>query len=761
LDESVQSDATRAEPGRTPAGRTPPAESAGSEDDRSHDIERLLEFIKWNQPGAGAGVLIIFFGFWLTRAPALFALFAAVALNFGLTALARRDLQRAALEPAVVKLTIGLWSISLMLWFSLPRLYGISLIVCVLPIVLAAAYVRREKALAIAVGGVVVAAIGAALHPWRPLLGEVGLPNLMVELLIVVFTPVTLAACALAVWHTVARLLELLEDSHQKNRALVASEQLLEEKVEARTVDLRRSQVELSLARDEALAANRAKSTFLANMSHELRTPLNAIIGYSEMLQEDSQDAGHEQYTPDLEHIVTSGRHLLGLINDVLDLSKIEAGKVDLHAEDLDVAQLLESAAETIRPLVVERGNALELDPREALGSMHSDVTRLRQVLFNLLSNAAKFTSGGTITLSGRREAVDGIDWLVFSVRDTGIGMTRDQMVGIFEAFSQAESTTTRDFGGTGLGLAITRRFCEMLGGSVSVESEPGVGTEFSVRLPARMPSGDAESASESAGESTVATAAAGPHVGATVLVIDDEETARELLRRTLAREGYDVVCASDAEEGLRLAREIRPNLITLDILMPHVDGWSVLTSIKGDPELESIPVIVVTMTDDHELCTALGAAEYMSKPVDRKRLSEVVRKLARGSDNVTVLVVDDDAVTRELLVRTVTRAGFGAVEAENGVAALARLEEETPAAILLDLVMPEMDGFELLSRLRQHEVWRDIPVVVVTAKELTPEEHQELISSAERVLQKGSYDRETLLAEIRRHLDRTLDVPP
>jgi signal transduction histidine kinase/DNA-binding response OmpR family regulator len=720
------------------------ADAAG---DRSHDIARLLEFIKLNQPIGAAGLAIILFGLWLTRGPALLALLSASLLNFILTMFATRDLRRADLESAIVKLAIGLWLVALALWFSLPRLYGISLIICVLPIVLAAAYVRRERAFQIAVAGVAVTAIGGALHPWRPLLGEVGLPNLMVELLIVGFTPAVTASCALAVWHTVSRLLELLEDSRAKNRALALSEQQLEVKVDARTADLRQSQLELSMARDEALAANRAKSTFLANMSHELRTPLNAIIGYSEMIQEDSQDAGHGEYTEDLERIVSSGRHLLGLINDVLDLSKIEAGKVELHAEDLDVAELVAGAAETIRPLVAERGNTLEVASGEELGSMHSDATRLRQVLYNLLSNAAKFTSAGTVTLSAQREREAGGDQIVFRVRDTGIGMTPEQMALIFEAFSQAESTTTRDYGGTGLGLAITKRFCEMLGGSVGVESEPGVGSQFEVRLPAIMPSEVAEpvSASSPAGVRSEPTT--------TVLVIDDEPTARDLLRRTLEREGYAVACAADAEEGLRLAREIRPDLITLDILMPHVDGWSVLTDLKSDAELDSIPVVVVTMTDDQEFSTALGAAEYMSKPVDRKRLAAIVRRLAGSTHEVEVLVVEDDASTRELLARTVAREGFGVVEAGNGIEALARLEESIPSAILLDLVMPEMDGFELLSQLRQDERFRSIPVVVVTAKELTAQERQQLLSSAERVLQKGGYDKETLLDEIRRHL--------
>ena len=723
------------------------AATAASIEDRTHDIERLLQFLKFSTPFGVVGLFIIVFGWWLTRAPALFILFGATLMNFILTALAQRELKRQDLESAVMKLSVGLWAVGLALWFSLPRLYGISLICFVLSIVLAAAYVRREKTILIALGSVLITAIGSALHPWRPLLGEVGLPDQMVEVLIVVFTPITVGLCALGVWHAVARLLELLEDAREKNKALLASESLLEEKVEARTADLKRSQNELSQARDEALASNRAKSTFLANMSHELRTPLNAIIGYGEMMQEDTVAAGHDEYVPDLQRIVTSGKHLLGLINDVLDLSKIEAGRVDLHAEEIDAEALLVSTVDTIRPLIVERGNTVELVVDGDLGFFSSDVTRVRQVLFNLLSNAAKFTEAGQISLHAKREG-DGPDGvMLFSVRDTGIGMTPHQMERIFEAFSQAETTTTRDFGGTGLGLAITRRFCEMLGGSVEVESVLGEGSVFHVRLPAEMPTAVEEPAAEPA------EIASKPGAGATILVIDDEEAARELLRRTLEREGFHVVCAGDAAQGLRLAAEVQPDVITLDILMPRVDGWSVLARLKEDPAVEHIPVIVVTMTDDHALCYALGAAEYMSKPVDRGRLAEVVRRLVGDTQDATVLIVEDDAVTRDLLVRIVSRAGLGVTEAENGLVALDRLEEAIPSAILLDLIMPEMDGFALLSRIRENERWRGIPVVVVTAKELTHLERERLASSADRVFQKGSYDKETLIAEIRRHL--------
>jgi GAF domain-containing protein/CheY-like chemotaxis protein len=488
--------------------------------------------------------------------------------------------------------------------------------------------------------------------------------------------------------------------------------------------------------------ADRHKSEFLANMSHELRTPLNAIIGYSEMLQEDAADLGAEQFTDDLGKINAAGKHLLELINAVLDLSKIEAGKMELYLETFEVAGLVKDIGAVIRPLAGKNGNRLEMQCPADVGTMHADVTKVRQALLNLLGNACKFTERGTITLAVAREPVDGRGWLSFTVRDTGIGMTPAQLARLFEAFSQADAATTRKYGGTGLGLALSRRLCRMMGGDVTVESEAGRGSTFTVRLPALV-----TPASEPGAEAATPVSPQAPASHGTVLVIDDEAAVRDLMQRFLVKEGFRVATAAGGDEGLRRARELHPDAITLDVMMPGMDGWAVLAALKADPAVADIPVIMLTIVDDRNLGYALGAAEYLTKPVDRERLVAVLKKYRR---DLPVLVVDDDPVLRELLGRTLATAGYTVVEAENGRVALERLREVSPSVILLDLMMPEMDGFEFLVALRDHDAWREIPVVVITARDLSAEDRARLNGRVERILQKGAYGREALLTEVR-----------
>jgi signal transduction histidine kinase/CheY-like chemotaxis protein len=489
--------------------------------------------------------------------------------------------------------------------------------------------------------------------------------------------------------------------------------------------------------------ASRHKSVFLANMSHELRTPLNAIIGYSEMLQEDAADQGAEDLVPDLRKVNAAGRHLLGLINAVLDLSKIEAGKMDLHLEEFSVPEMVHDLAGVVQPLAEKNDNRFELTCDAAAGSMLADLTKLRQVLLNLLSNAFKFTDRGVVALEVAREASGDGDWMVFRVRDSGIGLTPEQMGRLFQEFVQAEASTAGRYGGTGLGLALSRRLCRLMGGEITVASEAGLGSTFTVRLPARV-------AAEPAGP-LPAPAAASPTAGdagqGTVLVIDDDPSARDIVVRLLGREGFRVLTAASGEEGLRLARGSRPDVITLDVLMPGIDGWAVLTALKADPVLAGIPVIMLTVVDDRELGYVLGATEYLVKPVDRERLLAVVSPYRRDRP---VLVVDDDADARQILRRALESAGRAVVEAEHGRAALDALEGLTPAAILLDLMMPEMDGFELVAALQTRAEWRTIPVVIVTGKELTAGDRQRLQGSVARIVQKGSGAREALLEQIR-----------
>jgi signal transduction histidine kinase/CheY-like chemotaxis protein len=513
-------------------------------------------------------------------------------------------------------------------------------------------------------------------------------------------------------------------------------------------VELRASEVrqkELEEARMAAEAANRTKSTFLANMSHELRTPLNAIIGYSEMLAEEAEESGQQAAVADLGKIQLAAKHLLTLINDVLDLSKIEAGKVEIYLEALQVAPLVNEVAATVLPLMEKRGNHLRVSCPADLGAMRSDLTRLRQCLFNLLSNAAKFTEKGTVSLDVRREP-GAVEQVVFDVSDSGIGMTPEQLSKLFQPFTQADASTTRRFGGTGLGLTVTRHLCRLMGGDCTVRSTPGQGSTFTIRLPVETAARPAP---------TPAPIPVATPAGSLVLVIDDDPAARELLGRTLAREGYQVEFASNGSEGLRRAQAHPPEIITLDVLMPGMDGWAVLSALKGDPRTANIPVVMLTILHEQQMGLSLGAVDCLPKPIDRQRLLSVVRKYAHTAAR-QALVIDDDPTTREMLRRQLEAEGWTVVEADNGRSGLARLAEAIPQVVLLDLMMPEMDGFEFVTQMRRIDALRAVPVVVVTAKDLTTEDRARLNGNVARVMQKGAYGRDELIAELRALLSRT-----
>jgi len=407
------------------------------------------------------------------------------------------------------------------------------------------------------------------------------------------------------------------------NGELKTRTQELEEEVFQR----KQAQEELLKAKHAAEEANRAKSTFLANMSHELRTPLNAIIGYSEMLEEEARDTSKIENIQDLRKIQSAGKHLLSLINDVLDLSKIEAGKMGLHLETFDVTQITEEMVTTLQPAAAKNANSIHVHVGDDVNTMRGDVTKVRQILFNLLSNACKFTDHGTVTLDVDQIKAGEREWIQFRVSDTGIGISPKQKENLFQEFAQADASIARKYGGTGLGLAITHRFVQLMKGRINVESETGQGSIFTVQLPAQAVIETTESGlSEGSSDISAALPRAKTDQD-TILVIDDDPSVRDLMSRFLTKMEFNVVAAANGEEGFRLAKQVHPLLITLDVVMPELDGWTVLNRLKNDAELAEIPVIMVTIVDNEARGLDLGASNYLIKPVNRDRLANLVEK--------------------------------------------------------------------------------------------------------------------------------------
>ena len=485
---------------------------------------------------------------------------------------------------------------------------------------------------------------------------------------------------------------------------------------------------EMEESRDEAQEANEQKSKFFANMSHELRTPLNAILGYGEMLYEECEDLGYDDLMPDLQKITSAGTHLLSLINNVLDLSKIEAGKMELYLTSFEIEKLVDTLKDVNSPLASKNDNGFKINIEDAIGSMTQDETKLRQCVTNFLSNAFKFTENGLVTLDVSSFVKDDIEMIEFKVTDDGEGMSEEGVAKVFEEYTQAERSTSATHGGTGLGLPISKRFAQLMGGDVGVSSEKGKGSIFSIFIPRICSEQEdiSEVNVENIDDENIC------------VLIDDDVAMHDLIRRTIVKAGMRLIGATDGEQGLKMIREVKPKLILLDVLMPGRDGWSILKECKTDEEIKNIPVVMVSQMSQEKLASSLGADDYLTKPIDRAKFLKTVSSLIGADDkNKTILVVDDDANTRDILERALVDAGYEAILAKDGKDGLSKLNKD-PALIVLDLEMPRMDGFEFLENLIEIKDESERPnVLVYSGKDLTDVQEELLKQNVEGLIKK------------------------
>lgn len=520
-----------------------------------------------------------------------------------------------------------------------------------------------------------------------------------------------------------------MEIIRQQNEDL---ERLTQDLAKAKKLEEQRSR--------EIEQAARLKSEFLANFSHEIRTPLNGIIGYCDLLSREEGSRLTPHGRRDLQVVKANAKTLLALINDILDLSKIESGHVEIVREDLDVAALIDECIATVREVL--RGKSVDvlanIDPDAR--TLATDALKLRQILLNLLSNAAKFTDTGEIAIEVKREG----DAVIITVEDTGVGIPADQLPFIFEKFRQVDGSSTRKVGGTGLGLAIVRELCRVLGGSVDARSVLGRGSTMTVRLPGVVPHSNATLAP------AAQTSGARDKTGGVVLVVDDDPLVHQLLKGELERDGMRVLRAMDGVEAISLAHKHTPSAIVLDLVLPKLDGWSVLAELKSTPALSHIPVVIISIEEHRAKGISLGACEYIVKPIDPTRLSAIINRAVQPGTG-DILIVDDDAGARELLSRQLRRAGFGTTEARDGEEALLRMQSNRPALVVLDLVMPRGGGFEVLRQMREAKL--DIPVVVLSGKTLTEDERRELSAGIAGIVHKSGAGIDSVIAEVRRLL--------
>jgi signal transduction histidine kinase/CheY-like chemotaxis protein len=516
----------------------------------------------------------------------------------------------------------------------------------------------------------------------------------------------------------------------------------LEDKVKERTKELEATNEELQKANLKIKEADRLKSEFLANMSHELRTPMNAIIGFSKLVHRKTADIIPARQKENLEKVEISANQLLTLINDILDLSKIEAGKMSLNIMAFDFASLVDTCFSTVEPMVKSAKVRLVKEVPEELPELVSDQDKVKQILINLLSNALKFTGGGEVKLSAARENGS----LKIVVSDTGVGIPADALQYIFDEFRQVDGSSTRKHGGTGLGLSITKKLANLLGGTIDVTSVEGEGSTFTLTLPFEIKQ---EAVTTEAVRPVLETPSPADMEGKKVLLaIDDDPNVLILLRENLEEEGYYVVGALSGEEGIQKAREIRPYAVTLDILMPQKDGWAVLSDLKADPETRDIPIIVLSIVDNRELGFSLGAFDYLVKPFDKDAILAALQRIPRALTK-RVLVVDDEPAAVDLITQLLEDEDYQITGAYTGKEALRILEDKAQDIILLDLLMPGMDGFEVIQKVKADQRWKDIPIIVVTAKDLSNDDWEFLRKSVDAIIQKSGLDQETLVNDV------------
>jgi signal transduction histidine kinase/CheY-like chemotaxis protein len=532
---------------------------------------------------------------------------------------------------------------------------------------------------------------------------------------------------------------------------LAAVEELLA--VQERTVA--EQSATLVNAREKAVEATRAKSDFLARMSHELRTPLNSVIGFSNILLKNKPGNLERQDMVYLERIRENGTHLLHLVNSILDLSKIEARRMNVNNAPVAISELVHDTVAQLQGQVGGRAVRLTAECPRDIAPIITDGPKLKQVIINLVGNALKFTTRGSVIVRVHVDATSRCPTHI-EVVDTGIGIPQDKLDHVFDAFEQLDGSSARAEAGTGLGLAISKSFCDLMGHSIEVESEEGRGATFRVVLREPALAGESRESKDSRSEkarSTVPTPAATGH-GLTVLVIDDEADSRMLLTHQLEELGAEVITVGSGEEGLRVARDRRPDLITLDVMMPGMDGWQVLRRLKAQTRLRDIPVVVVSVSATDKKGSLLGAVDHLSKPVSREDLLAV---LGRTSSRTArrALVVDDSAEARALLSGLLEEAGLRVVSAPNGHAALDALQSFAPDVITVDLMMPEMDGLSFIQAIRRDQRFLRVPVIVVSAREPSPEELQRLSGETRAILQKGEKIEESLRRVVRAVLDQ------